>query len=592
MAGNDYGSQLRSAMEDARGAVLQQHQQSGTLRSQSAVTLSHAEQVLSVGNSKLNGAMSFLSKAGTLFKLSSQGGVIVKNAMDLAASASSDAADAATAMSTAASSIKALSDALDVLASQVAGVFAIAHDDDASTPVDRRASIAASLTASVANLTEQLKNASLDASIEVARSGAEPASSATQVVASDLETVAEDAATLITAATQKMELRRKADVQALDAEKAALEKYQAARKDDESLAAVLEDINAVVNSDLRVVPRTNIDYKSDQTTNPRSDEFPALEVSCLPPPAAQSSPISGHKAQLEQATEGYILFAVPFDESPVFGFDSVLKLLTDAEDLPDPKQPRFFSSSATPSQDKDKPALQGRVVTRLNYDTTGQPLKMGGVYTVFMLRQPKRGLHTARASDLSLPSAPIKLTYSILERPDGKVEQPTVNLEPQAPDTRDDAGRRVFFKVTLTTTEHIKKTAARCRFLLMREDVFRAVQDDMLPLANLLNPAFYKEWRPELGASDVTHTETFTDADTDAFGDTIIPSDCYRALVLLVGGTGSATNSTPANTGNELIGTPGSGGAPVARCHGAPPPPQPKASAPATSSQPSPSAQG
>ncbi|ADO69345.1 hypothetical protein [Stigmatella aurantiaca] len=579
MAGTDYGQQLRQTLDSARQAIINQRQTSTTLRGQTAATLGHAEQTLSVDDENFKTAQADYDLADQIYKIAVQGGVLVQNADALAARAAEAAAAATAAMATAASSIKALADSLDTLSSQTAGVYAIAHNDDSPTSVSEVAEKALILTTITSNSAELLKISALDANVEAAQTTAAATSLSVTSLGTEVMAMVDRSKALLDTTGQQLDARRQTDTQAVQSEKAALQAYNAARMDNGALITSLDDINFIANGALEAHQGANAQFQEGTLAAHRKflpisrariaargeagahrgpgpvENQPTLDFTyyllnvLTLPPVVDAGCGDPSILKADVATRGCRFFAVPLGDLPLFNFDTAISLIAaaaakDGNSLYNPSTHTWVP--LTPSNLPDGSPEVSIFKKTLVHDTQGAALEIGQSYAVFAFREPMAGYGTAHASDLSLPTDPIKLVYKIPNAP----ADATVKVETAAGGGNDNPPP--LFQATFTPVNgDTTKLTAEARSLIMRADVYRTVKDDMDVIANSVGSSNYISLIPGTAY-------TYRQGATDVYGDILLEDTHYVCLVLLVSGTGKPPEgflvpSSVDNTPNVLL---------------------------------------
>lgn len=529
MAGTDYGDSLRSTLDAARRQILDLGQSTAAQRLQAVVALGHAEQALSVSESALDRNQRDLAAAYVISGVAVQGGALIQSADQLADFAKTAADSANSALSVAATSIKTLASAFDTLAASIAGVSAIASNDDFGSVMFRSAKKSEDATNQADNTVEQLKAASLVASIQSAKSEAAAAATSVNAVGSEIQGLVDRAGALLGATQQRVNDSVKQRTAAAQAKRAVQTTYRQVKIDSEALDDGTTSMDGVLNGSLAVTPVIT-------SADPTQKATYTLKATYTIP--YQSGDVCYFFALLEHDATG-------------FSYNDAKTAVVE-----------FGATSPGASLTKvtaDPNAKAGDLVTyttSIQTTTTGDSIAAGQSYQVFALHVPKGGPYATNASDLSYPSRSTPVAPAIPDQEKCKIDFLKLPEKPEKTDTTPPIIFKVQVQAPSTAASHIMEYRA---FLLL-EDVYqaiRAVHDDTVLFAGLLAPSSYKSWvrkSPSASASTSTSTSArasttpsepagglsenpvfvYREGDTDAYGDIVTPGTNYELLVLLV----------------------------------------------------------
>jgi hypothetical protein len=547
MAGNDYAGLLRSTLEAARNKLLDQGQQAGSLRHQSSTALSHTEQALITTDDNLARVQSDAEWVDEIFKLAYQGAAMIKSASDLSQDAAARSGAAAGAMAAAATAIKTLADSYDTLAAQVAGVSAIARNDDAGTAVSHAADLTRLYANDAADTVERLKAASLNASIEAARSTSAAAASSVQALGVELEGLVARTDALQTSSTAKLAAAWQAAVAAQQAEKAALNAFHVAKNEAAAADRALTVVDEAVNGGLSVSPAWSADPAAGKAAGKGDALLPALlakySVFDLVAANAKSGGAGAKKNQLELQTAACLFFSVPKDEAGAFTFGVAKKIVAqdaaDAEVAAAAKAADGGAAARRPFVEVPAKAGVSSYQATVFTDSNGVAIAPGKPYQVFVLRLPRQhGIAAARESDLSQPAQPV----AVWKAPPAFDKQPiSVKL---ADGTTDPAGQppRLFSLGLAVPAQSGEAAYGEYRAIVVRADVYRGLHDVLGPadpdvefFASLLNASYYQLLGTPAAGKQTSWSTDYAEGATDAFGDVLAHDKVYRALVLAVG---------------------------------------------------------
>lgn len=529
MAGTDYGDSLRSTLDAARRQILDLGQSTAAQRLQAVVALGHAGQALSVAENALDRNQHDLAAAYVISGVAVQAGALILSADQLADLAKTSAEGANSALSVAATSIKTLAGAFDTLAASIAGVSAIASNDDFGSAMFRSARKAEDATNRADDTVEQLKAAVLVASIQSARSEAAAAATSVNAVGSEMQGLVDRASALLSATQQRVNDTAKQRTAATQAGRAAQTTYRHVKTDSEALDDGTTSMDGILNGGLAVTPV----IASADATQKATYTLKATYTT-----AYQPGDVCYFFALLEHDAAG-------------FSYNDAKTAVVE-----------FGATSQGGSLTKvtaDPTAKAGAPVTytaSIQTTTTGDSIAAGQSYRVLAFHVPKDGPYATNAGDLSYPSRSISVAPVIPDQEKYKIDFLKVPEKPEKHDTTP----QIIFKVGV----HVPSTAAshvmEYRAFLLLEDVYQvihSVSDDTLHFASLLAPSSYKSWArksPSTSASasapagarpSATSLEpgggwsespvfVYRHGDTDAYGDIVTPDTNYELLVLLV----------------------------------------------------------
>ena len=533
MAGTDYGDSLRSTLDAARTQILDLGQSTVAQRQQAVLMLGHAEQALSVAENTLVRNQHDLATAYLINGMAVQGGALIQSADQLAEHAKAAADSASAAVSLAATSIKTLASAFDTLAGSIAGVHAIASNDDAGSAMARSAKTAEDRANSADNTVEQLKAASLSTSIQSAKSMAAAAATSVNAVGSEIQDLVDRAAALLGAAQQRVSDSTKQRAATVQVERAAQMTYRQSKIDSEALDDGTTNLDVVLNGGLVV---TAVPVLPPPATPPAAGSAaasPPVTSSTATSPMATSPAAASSTATAPYLTATYTVagastdccyfFALPERDAPGFSYNDARTVVPD---IPGPSPVTGW----TPTLGVQQPSKQGATQTYTATIVTSQtisgddptkpkpvPIAVGESYRVFAFRVPAAGRYATNASDLSYPSRTTEVQKPIpsLDGYRATIAVPPPNLS-----------------IQLTVPPDASKYVLEYRAFVLLEDVYQAVKDDAAFLAGLFSPSSYKA----LTAANVQGTATFVyqEGDTDAYGDIVTPDTNYEVLVMLV----------------------------------------------------------
>jgi hypothetical protein len=508
MAETDYGDSLRSTMDAARKQILDVGQGTAAQRQRAALTLGHAEQALSVAENTLVRNQDDLATAYVISRMAVQGGALIQSADQLAdlARAASDSANSA--LSVAATSIRTLASAFDALAGSIAGVHAIASNDDFGSAMAHSAKKAEHAVDKADHTVEQLKAASLSASIQSAKSMAASAATSVNAVGAEVQGLVDRASALLGATQQRVNDSAKARAAAAQAERAAQMTYHQAKIDSEALDDGTTGMDALLNG--------------------------SLAVSVLPPPRpgpGGPSLKATYKIPFQRGDVFYF-FALLEDDAPGFSYHDARTAVVEASQS---DSPAHFEKVAI----DDKAKIGDPVTATLRITATGKPIAAGQSYRVFAFHVPSGGAYATNASDLSYPSRTIEVRNTIPDLSKYQVQRGIPD-----PSTSPPTLIQIQISPPAGASEHIREYRA---FVLL-EDVYQAVKDDAAFLTGLFSPSSYKALPskppPPKGAQATDKTAPPTGdpscvfiwqlSETDAYGDLIVDGANYEVAVMLV----------------------------------------------------------
>jgi hypothetical protein len=495
-------------MDAARKQILDLGQSTATQRQRAALTLGHAEQALSVAENTLVRNQGDLATAYVINRMAVQGGALIQSADQLAELARAASDGASSALSVAATSIRTLAGAFDTLAASVAGVHAIASNDDFGSAMAHSAKKSEHAVDRADHTVEQLKAASLSASIQSARSMAASAATSVNAVGTEIQGLVDRASALLGAAQARVNDSAKARAAAAQAERAAQMTYHQTKIDSEALDDGTTGMDAVLNGSLTVA------VSPAPRTGPGG---PALEATYKIP---------------FQRGDVFYFFALLEDEAPGFSYHDARTAVLEA------------SQSDSPAHSEkvvidDKVKLGGPVTATIRTTAAGKPITAGQAYRVFAYHVPRGGAYATNASALSYPSRTVEVRNPI---PD--LDRYQVQRGIPDPSTSPPTLLQVQIYPPAGASEQIREYRA---FVLL-EDVYRAVKDDAAFLTGLFSPSSYKALpskppppkgtqatdRAAPPTGDPTCVFTWQLSETDAYGDLIVEGVSYEVLVMLV----------------------------------------------------------
>jgi hypothetical protein len=502
-AGADYGDSLRSTLDAARKQILDLGQSTAARRQQAVLALGHAEQALSVAESVLDRNRRDLSNAHVINGVAVQGGALIQSAEQLGDLAKAAAEGANSALSVAATSIKTLASAFDSLAGSIAGVHSIAKNDDFGSAMARSAANAEHATNRADDTVEQLKAASLVASIQSAKSMAASAATHVNAVGSEIQDLVDRASALLGATQQRVSDSLKQRAAAAQAERAAQKTYSQAKIDSEALDDGTTRMDSILNG--------------------------SLVVTAEIPPSPGKPTLSAKYTIPFQTGDACYFFALLEADAPGFSYNdaktAVVKL-----DLDSTSSTKGVTKGVI-EKSNAKPGESVVYTVQIHTTTSGEEIAAGQSYRVFVLHVPKEGPYATNASDLSYPSRSLSVAGTIPEQEQYKI-QATEKQRNDAPE--------ILFKVEIQTPQKAADYIMEYRVFLLLEDVYqalRAVQGDTVLLASQLAPSSYKSQLapPASSSSGASVKFSYQEGDTDAYGDIITPdTNKYEILVLLV----------------------------------------------------------
>lgn len=526
MAGTDYGDSLRTTLDAARKQILDLGQSTLATRQQAAITLGHAEQALGVAESGLDRNQHDMATAYAINDVAVQGGALIRSADQLADLARTAADSASSALSVAATSIKTLANAFDSLAESIAGVNAIASNDDFGSAMARSAKKSEDVTNIADNTVEQLKASSLSANIQSAKSMAAAAAASVNTLGGEIQGLVDRAGALLGATQQRVSDSMKQRAAAAQAERAAQTTYRQAKVDSEALDDGTTTMDLVVNGGLTVyaVPPT-----------PPGSTPPGMTLPA-PPYLTATYTIPG------AVTDRCYFFALPESDAAGFSFNDAKTAVIEWE----PKESRSSFTGWWPTHghrtggDSSTQTYTVYIATSQSKpgdkpdQTTHVNIAVGQSYRVFAYRVPQTGAYATNAGELSSPSRPVEVKKPIPNRD-------KYNIDVKFPSS-------VLFSVEVTPPAESPQDSdiREYRAFLFLEDVYQAVKDDAAFLAGLFPASSYKlPDRPDSNdKSNVKSrklTFSYQEGDTDAYGDIVaidvdrgVLDENYEVLVMLV----------------------------------------------------------
>lgn len=557
MAGTDYGDGLRSTMDAARRQILDLGQSAMARRQQAVLTLGHAEQALSVAENTLARAQADLKTAYSISRMAVQGGALIQSADQLATLARTASDNANSALSVATTSIKTLASAFDTLTGRIAAVEAIASNDDFGSTMARSAVKARGATLAADQAVDQLKAAALSASIQSAQSMAASVATSVTTVGGELQGLVDRAAALLSAAQQRVGANVKQRAAAAQAERAALTEYHQAKIDSEALDNGTTNMDVALNGNLTVTLAASASTSTSGAGAPAASPGAPLAPPGAPaaPPRAPSTPSGAPPAPSLHvkytipgaSTDRCYFFALPESDAAGFSYNEAKTAVIDT--LMQGSDPGWVATEWLPTEGVQGPDDRGQAAgaAKLSLrtytanirnihslpprrgDSSGSPkfetIKSGQSYRVFGYRIPLEGPYATNAADLSYPSRAVKVMDRI---PDGEKYTVAISIPPTDSQPSSNASTALF-SVQVTAPENASDVA-ECRAFVLLEDVYRAVKDDASLLAGGASAASYKV----LKAASSKYSCSWSDGETDAYGDIILRDVSYTLLILLV----------------------------------------------------------
>lgn len=521
MAGTDYGDSLRSTLDAARKQILDLGQSTAAQRQRAALTLGHTEQALSVAENMLVRNQRDLATAYVISHMAVQGGALIQSADQLADLAKTASEGANSALSVAATSIKTLASAFDTLAGSIAGVNAIASNDDFGSAMARSATKAEVAANSADDTVEQLKAASLSASIQSAKSMAASAATSVNAVGSEIQDLVDRAGVLLSAAQQRVSDSMKQRAAAAQAERAAQTTYRQAKIDSEALDDGTTNMDVFLNGGLVVTPVPVVASSPSPTSPSPTSPSPTL----TPPYLTATYTIPGG------STDRCYFFVLPESDAPGFSYNDAKTAVIEA-DLQSPVA-GWTPTLALPSARGAKSSTQTYTVNIVNSRTIpGDKPKFvtiaaGQAYRVFAYRVPLGGPYATNASDLSSPSRTTEVRIPI-----PNLDKYQALVVPPQSRTGSDTSPPTLFNIQVAAPADASTSILEYRAFVLLEDVYQAVKDDAAFLTGRFPPSSYKA----LSATNASGYANFVyqEGDTDAYGDIILDSVNYAVLVMLV----------------------------------------------------------
>ena len=506
MAGTDYGDSLRSTLDAARKQILDLGQSTTAQRQRAALTLGHAEQALSVAENTLVRNQGDLATAYVISRMAVQGGALIQSADQLAdlARAASDSANSA--LSVAATSIRTLASSFDTLAGSIAGVHAIASNDDFGSAMAHSAKKSEHAVDRADHTVEQLKAASLSASIESAKSIAASAATSVNAVGTEIQGLVDRASALLGATQQRVNDSMKQRAAAAQAERAAQRSYHQAKIDSEALDDGTTGMDAVLNG--------------------------SLAVSVAPPPTPGTLALEATYKIPFQRGDVFYFFALLEDDAPGFSYHDARTAVLEASQS---DSPGHFAKVEI----DDKVKIGDPVRASISVTAAGNPITAGQSYRVFVYHVPKGGAYATNASALSYPSRTIEARNTIPDLSKYQVQRGIPDPSTSPP---------TLLQIRISPPADASKYIREYRAFVVLEDVYQAVKDDAAFLTGLFSPSSYKALpsRPPTpkGAQatdkaapttgDPSCVFTWQLSETDAYGDLIVDGVSYEVLVMLV----------------------------------------------------------
>ncbi|HET9626562.1 MAG TPA: hypothetical protein VFP84_34605 [Kofleriaceae bacterium] len=532
MVGADYGDNLRSSLDAARKQILDACAVAVAMREQAAITLSHAEQALSVAEGGLDRNQRDLAIAYVINNIAVQGGALIQSADRLANLSSAGAASADLALSVAGTSIKTLASAFDTLADSVAGVSAIASNDDYGSVMARSAAKSEAATDSADNTVERLKAASLVASIQSARSVAAAAMTSVSAVGSEIQDLVDRATALLAAVQQRVSDGMKQRAAAAQAERAAQMTYRQAKIDSEAYDDGATNMDALVNGGLTVtatatLPTSTPPAPSLSTTTPSASTTSTAATSTVASSPARS--LTANYTVTGASSDRCYFFALPDGDAPGFSYNDAKTAVIESE--VNPGYSGWTPTIATPAKASPSSTTQTYTVQITVSQTVAgaKPIVIaaGQTYRVFAYRVPQGGPYATNASDLSSPSRPIQVLNAI---PNLSAYQASIKYGP------DPAGAALFtvdVKTSGVALDSVPRDTSimEYRAFAWLEDVYHAVQNDVEFLTRMLPPSSYKSIRPTAGGAI---SFAYQEGDTDAYGDIVTRGINYQVIVMVL----------------------------------------------------------
>jgi hypothetical protein len=530
MAGTDYGDSLRSTLDAVRKQILDLGQSTAAQRQRAALTLGHTEQALSVAENGLVRNQRDLATAYVISHMAVQGGALIQSADQLADLAKTASDSANSALSVAATSIKTLASAFDTLAGSIAGVNAIASNDDFGSAMARSATKAEDAANSADDTVEQLKAASLSASIQSAKSMAASAATSVNAVGSEIQDLVDRAGVLLSAAQQRVSDSMKQRAAAAQAERAAQTTYRQAKIDSEALDDGTTNMDVFLNGGLVVTPVPVVASSPSPTSPSPTSPSPTSPSPTLTPPY-----LTATYAIPGGSTDRCYFFALPESDAPGFSYNDAKTAVIEA-DLQSPVA-GWTPTLALPSARGTKSSTQTYTVNIVNSrtipgDKPGDKPKFvtiaaGQAYRVFAYRVPLGGPYATNASDLSSPSRTTEV-----KSPIPSLDKYQALVVPPQRRTGSDTAPPTLFNIQVAAPADASTNILEYRAFVLLEDVYQAVKHDAAFLTGLFPPSSYKA----LSATNASGYANFVyqEGDTDAYGDIILDGVNYEVLVMLV----------------------------------------------------------
>lgn len=520
-------------------------QSTAAQRQQAALTLGHAEQALSVAENKLVRNQRDLSTAYVIGNVAVQGGALIRSADQLADQARTASDSATSALSVAATSIRGVASAFDTLASSIAGVHAIASNDDSGSAMARSAKRAEQATNDADGVVEQWKAASIAASIQSAKSIAASAATSVNAVGGEVQDLVDRAGALASATQQRVNDSMKQRAAAAQAERAAQMIYRQTKIDAEALDDGTTNLDLVLNGGLAVAVSSASAPAATGSATPAPPASPALTVTYT---------ISG------SPTDRCYFFALPVSDAPGFSYNDAKTAVIDL-----PLQSSAVGWTPTPGTQRSgsKGSAQTYVATivtsktvldEVSGTTKTVAVAVGQAYRVFAYRVPLEGPYATNASDLSYPSRVVDVKNPI---PNLSKYQASVAASPRLAST--DASSPPRLSVQVNVPPDAPANLLEYRAFALLEDVYQAVKDDAAFLTGLLPPSSYKRVSAKTqGTINIAYRE----GDTDAYGDIVTADANYEVLIMLVPLDGDTTASALL-LAQPILGSPASPSAPT-----------------------------
>jgi hypothetical protein len=516
MAGTDYGDSLRSTLDVARKQILDLGRSAAATRQRAVVTLGHAEQALSLAENTLVRNQRDLETAMVINNMAVQGGALIQSADHLADLAKTAADSANSALSVAATSIKTLASAFDTLAESTAGVNAIASNDDLGSAMARSAKKAEDTANRADHTVEQLKAASLSASIQSAKSMAAAAATSINAVGSEIQDLVDRAGALLDATQQRVNDSMKQRAAAAQAKRAASTTYRQAKIDSEALDDGTTSMDGLLNGGLAVTA-VAVTPSSPSATPPSATLTPPYLTATYTIPGASS--------------DRCYFFALPENDAPGFSYSDAKTAVIEV-DLQS-SATGWTPTLATPGV-RDTSRSKNTYTVNIAHSQTvpGDKPKFvtiaaGQSYQVFAYRVPREGPYAANASDLSSPSRAIEVMNPI-----PNLDQYRAAVVPSQDRTGTSTSPPTLFNVQVAVPADASTNIMEYRAFVLLEDVYLAVKDDAAVLARLLPASSYKKLSTLNANGGVNFA--YEEGDTDAYGDIVAADANYEVLVMLV----------------------------------------------------------